>query len=59
VIIDSNDNNDDDDDDDDDGTILLLVPIASQPQSLSSEFAKFKYYISIAAAAGNNFILPP
>ena len=57
MIIDSN--NDNNDDDNNDGTILLLVPIASQPQSLSSEFAEFKYYISIAAAARNNFILPP
>ena len=53
MIIDSNNN------DDDDGTILLLVPIASQPQSLSGEFIKFKHYISIAAATGNNFILLP
>jgi len=51
VIIDS--------DNDDNSTILLLVLTASQPQSLSSEFAKFKHYISIAAAARNNFILLP
>ena len=51
MIIDSSDN--------DNNTILLLVPIAPQPQSLSNEFAKFKYYIGITAAARNNFILPP
>ena len=48
----------DDSGDDDNNTILLLVPIASY-QSLSGEFAKFKYYIGIATAARKDFILPP
>jgi len=39
-------------------TILLSVPIASH-QSLSGEFAEFKYYIGIATAARKDFILPP
>lgn len=50
---------DDDDDDDDKDTILLPVPTASQPRSLSGDLAEFERYIDIAAAAGNNFILPP
>jgi len=44
--------------DDNNNTILLSVPTASY-QSLSSEFAKFKYYISIATTARKDFILLP
>ena len=44
--------------DDNNNTILLLVPIAFY-QSLSGEFAKFKYYISIATTARKDFILLP
>jgi len=51
IVIDNSGNNNN-------NTILLLVPIASY-QSLSGEFAKFKYYIGIATAAGKDFILLP
>ncbi|OCK75350.1 hypothetical protein K432DRAFT_446770 [Lepidopterella palustris CBS 459.81] len=49
----------DDSGDEDNDTILLPVPTTTRSHHSSDEFAEFEHYISIASAAGSNFILPP